>query len=84
MDKVLFYCPGNSLSKNLSNDIGFINIGSLVKKLTGTNNLIFLSCQAFYNKLYVNFKDCMKRRAVGIWACKSCRKVVAGGAWVYR
>jgi len=33
MDKVLFYCPGNSLSKNLSNDMGFINIGSLVKKL---------------------------------------------------
>ncbi|KAH3721521.1 60S ribosomal protein L37a [Dreissena polymorpha] len=28
-------------------------------------------------------KDGMKRRAVGIWACKNCRKVVAGGAWVY-
>ncbi|XP_064614196.1 large ribosomal subunit protein eL43 [Liolophura sinensis] len=28
-------------------------------------------------------KDAMKRRAVGIWGCKSCRKVVAGGAWVY-
>merc|ERR1711893_220048 len=25
----------------------------------------------------------MKRRATGIWKCKSCRKVVAGGAYVY-
>uniref|UniRef100_A0A8C9LTJ8 60S ribosomal protein L37ae n=1 Tax=Piliocolobus tephrosceles TaxID=591936 RepID=A0A8C9LTJ8_9PRIM len=23
----------------------------------------------------------MKRRAVGIWHCGSCRKTVAGGAW---
>nr|ABW23193.1 ribosomal protein rpl37a [Arenicola marina] len=28
-------------------------------------------------------KDAMKRRATGIWGCKSCRKVVAGGAYVY-
>ncbi|KAK7499346.1 hypothetical protein BaRGS_00009321 [Batillaria attramentaria] len=28
-------------------------------------------------------KDSMKRRAVGIWGCSKCRKVVAGGAWVY-
>merc|ERR1712212_1040132 len=26
-------------------------------------------------------KDAMKRSAVGIWKCKSCRKTVAGGAW---
>merc|ERR1712071_162678 len=26
-------------------------------------------------------KDSMKRTCVGIWKCKSCRKVVAGGAW---
>eukprot|EP00041_Stephanoeca_diplocostata_P039581 m.1637100 g.1637100 ORF g.1637100 m.1637100 type:complete len:93 (-) comp25457_c0_seq1:34-312(-) len=26
-------------------------------------------------------KRSMKRTAVGIWHCKSCRKVVAGGAW---
>lgn len=23
----------------------------------------------------------MKRKAVGIWECRGCRKVVAGGAW---
>ncbi|KAJ8313611.1 hypothetical protein KUTeg_008172 [Tegillarca granosa] len=28
-------------------------------------------------------KDAMKRKAVGIWACRRCRKVVAGGAWTY-
>ena len=28
-------------------------------------------------------KDSMKRKSVGIWACNKCRKVVAGGAWVY-
>ncbi|TCD71858.1 60S ribosomal protein L43 [Steccherinum ochraceum] len=26
-------------------------------------------------------KDSVKRQAVGIWHCKSCKKVVAGGAW---
>merc|ERR1711915_696845 len=26
-------------------------------------------------------KDAVKRSAVGIWKCKSCRKTVAGGAW---
>merc|ERR1712241_16502 len=28
-------------------------------------------------------KESMKRSAAGIWGCKSCRKVVAGGAYVY-
>merc|ERR1712045_521596 len=28
-------------------------------------------------------KESMKRKAAGIWGCKSCRKVVAGGAYVY-
>ena len=23
----------------------------------------------------------MKRRAVGIWSCKACKKTIAGGAW---
>lgn len=23
----------------------------------------------------------MKRKAVGIWECRGCRKVIAGGAW---
>jgi len=27
-------------------------------------------------------KDAVKRRAVGIWGCKSCKKIMAGGAWV--
>ncbi|KZS94319.1 ribosomal protein L37ae [Sistotremastrum niveocremeum HHB9708] len=26
-------------------------------------------------------KDSVKRSAVGIWNCHSCRKVIAGGAW---
>jgi large subunit ribosomal protein L37Ae len=26
-------------------------------------------------------KDNMKRKCVGIWSCKSCKKVVAGGAY---
>lgn len=25
----------------------------------------------------------MKRAVVGIWSCKRCKRVVAGGAWVY-
>ncbi|KAK3762332.1 hypothetical protein RRG08_006074 [Elysia crispata] len=28
-------------------------------------------------------KECMKRKAVGIWVCSRCSKSVAGGAWVY-
>ncbi|MBW0477211.1 hypothetical protein O181_016926 [Austropuccinia psidii MF-1] len=26
-------------------------------------------------------KDTVKRSAVGIWECRSCRKIIAGGAW---
>ncbi|KAF7309967.1 60S ribosomal protein [Mycena indigotica] len=26
-------------------------------------------------------KDSVKRTAVGIWNCSSCKKVIAGGAW---
>ncbi|KAL0959917.1 hypothetical protein HGRIS_011582 [Hohenbuehelia grisea] len=26
-------------------------------------------------------KDSVKRTAVGIWHCKSCKKTIAGGAW---
>lgn len=29
-------------------------------------------------------KDAVKRRAVGIWHCGSCRKTISGGAWVVR
>uniref|UniRef100_A0AC34QC37 60S ribosomal protein L37a n=1 Tax=Panagrolaimus sp. JU765 TaxID=591449 RepID=A0AC34QC37_9BILA len=28
-------------------------------------------------------KEAMKRTCVGIWKCKKCSKVVAGGAYVY-
>ncbi|XP_070566010.1 large ribosomal subunit protein eL43 [Ptychodera flava] len=28
-------------------------------------------------------KENMKRKVVGIWHCKSCKKTIAGGAWVY-
>ncbi|KGG51470.1 putative ribosomal L37ae protein [Mitosporidium daphniae] len=27
-------------------------------------------------------KDRVKRTAVGIWECRGCKKVIAGGAWV--
>lgn len=26
-------------------------------------------------------KDAVKRKSVGIWECKACKKVIAGGAW---
>ncbi|CAG8674279.1 23875_t:CDS:2 [Cetraspora pellucida] len=26
-------------------------------------------------------KETVKRKAVGIWKCRACNKVVAGGAW---
>ncbi|WEW61174.1 60S ribosomal protein L43 [Emydomyces testavorans] len=26
-------------------------------------------------------KNTVKRKAVGIWECRSCKKTVAGGAW---
>ncbi|KAJ1028311.1 hypothetical protein NDA18_002976 [Ustilago nuda] len=26
-------------------------------------------------------KDSVKRKAVGIWECRACKKVMAGGAW---
>lgn len=28
-------------------------------------------------------KDAVRRQSVGIWKCKGCRKVVAGGAYVF-
>lgn len=26
-------------------------------------------------------QDSVKRQAVGIWKCKACKKIIAGGAW---
>ncbi|KIJ65084.1 hypothetical protein HYDPIDRAFT_88979, partial [Hydnomerulius pinastri MD-312] len=27
------------------------------------------------------WEDSVKRQAVGIWSCRSCKKTIAGGAW---
>merc|ERR1712169_59631 len=42
---------------------------------------IEISQHAKYTCMFCG-KTSMKRSAVGIWSCKGCRKVVAGGAWV--
>ena len=37
------------------------------------------------HKKYVCYfcgKNAMKRKCVGIWQCKRCKKIIAGGAWV--
>uniref|UniRef100_A0AAQ5XF86 Large ribosomal subunit protein eL43 n=1 Tax=Amphiprion ocellaris TaxID=80972 RepID=A0AAQ5XF86_AMPOC len=39
--------------------------------------------RSFQNALNVYSQTKMKRRAVGIWHCGSCKKTVAGGAWTY-
>merc|ERR1711946_55888 len=28
-------------------------------------------------------KDALKRKVVGVWHCKGCRKTIAGGAWTH-
>lgn len=27
-------------------------------------------------------RNAIKRKAVGIWECRGCKKVIAGGAWI--
>uniref|UniRef100_A0A0G4IDF1 Ribosomal protein L37a n=1 Tax=Chromera velia CCMP2878 TaxID=1169474 RepID=A0A0G4IDF1_9ALVE len=39
-----------------------------------------ISQHAKYNCPFCG-KDSVKRSAVGIWSCKSCKKIMAGGAW---
>merc|ERR1712080_665654 len=39
-----------------------------------------ISQHAKYNCAFCG-KDSVKRTNVGIWKCKSCSKIVAGGAW---
>merc|ERR1712216_549410 len=39
-----------------------------------------ISQHASYNCSFCG-KDTLKRTNVGIWQCRSCRKVIAGGAW---
>lgn len=41
-------------------------------------------CSNYFYVLNVNLQTKMKRQAVGIWHCGSCRKTVAGGAWTYK
>ncbi|BFZ60421.1 60S ribosomal protein L43 [Saitoella coloradoensis] len=41
---------------------------------------IEISQHATYSCPYCG-KDAVKRQAVGIWSCKGCKKVMAGGAW---
>lgn len=33
------------------------------------------------NWRFLLIQDSVKRQAVGIWGCRSCKKVIAGGAW---
>jgi large subunit ribosomal protein L37Ae len=51
--------------------------GSTLRKLM---RKIEVSQHASYKCVFCG-KDSVKRTCVGIWECKSCRKVVAGGAY---
>ncbi|CAH8443321.1 unnamed protein product [Heterobilharzia americana] len=37
---------------------------------------------ASLRKTIKKIEESLKRKAVGIWECKACKKVVAGGAYV--
>ena len=34
-----------------------------------------------YDKLLILFQQSVRRVSVGIWGCKACGKIIAGGAW---
>jgi large subunit ribosomal protein L37Ae len=51
--------------------------GSTLRKLL---RKIEVSQHSAYRCVFCG-KDSVKRTCVGIWECKSCRKVVAGGAY---
>jgi large subunit ribosomal protein L37Ae len=51
--------------------------GSTLRKLV---RKIEISQHSTYRCVFCG-KDNVKRTCVGIWECKSCRKVVAGGAY---
>jgi len=51
--------------------------GSTLRKLV---RKIEVSQHSTYRCVFCG-KDSVKRTCVGIWECKSCRKVVAGGAY---
>mmetsp|Transcript_69 Transcript_69/g.95 ORF Transcript_69/g.95 Transcript_69/m.95 type:complete len:95 (-) Transcript_69:20-304(-) len=52
--------------------------GSTLRKLV---KKIEVSQHSTYRCVFCG-KDSVKRTCVGIWTCKSCRKTVAGGAYV--
>lgn len=51
--------------------------GSTLRKLV---KKVEVSQHSTYRCVFCG-KDSVKRTCVGIWECKSCRKVVAGGAY---
>lgn len=51
--------------------------GSTLRKLV---RKIEISQHSKYRCVFCG-KDSVKRQCVGIWECKSCRKVIAGGAY---
>ena len=51
--------------------------GSTLRKLI---KKVEISQHATYRCVFCG-KDSVKRTCVGIWECRSCRKVVAGGAY---
>ena len=55
-------------------DIGCWHVWALLNQWGQNDDILWFFC----------FQDSMKRKAVGIWGCTKCKKIVAGGAWVYR
>ncbi|VDO84800.1 unnamed protein product [Schistosoma mattheei] len=72
------------LSKNgITKKVGIVGkygvrYGASLRK---TIKKIEISQHAKYNCNFCG-KDSLKRKAAGIWECKACKKVVAGGAYV--
>ena len=62
------------MKKTLDVDTSFFFV---IEDFTNLTHNVYVPC-------ILCFKDSMKRRAVGIWGCTKCKKIVAGGAWVYR
>ncbi len=51
------------------------SLRKMVKKMEISQHQVYVC--SFCGKLS------MRRNAAGIWECKHCKRVVAGGAWVY-
>ena len=54
----------------------------LVFSFSSQDHAVCVYCVLFQYCAYT-LQEAMRRRAAGIWSCKGCRKVVAGGAYVY-